>query len=313
MTALEEIKKALEGVTPGPWHVYSEKVADKAAAIAESAYQVEHTEPFVGEIFMLNAGGKCPALTGCGPCSEANARYIAAVNPEAISELLSTLESLQRENEELTSGIKRLSDEEELLAETTGDMVSVVKLAAKLALSETHVNELQKANVAYVDANTALIRENEALKKDRDFWKEQFQVETRYRIELADRGTLLALTDANSRAEAAEAEAKMLREALHKIESGYGANDICARIARDALSAQVQDVAAKSLADAYQKYLDASDLYNERLAISKTKALGTMRVDEEYRAIDEARRAFDKLAVDIAKSALPAAPAKQEG
>ncbi|EHJ97769.1 hypothetical protein AT5A_14947 [Agrobacterium tumefaciens 5A] len=80
-----------------------------------------------------------------------------------------------------------------------------------------------------------------------------------------------------------------------------------------ALSAQVQDVAAKSLADAYQKYLDASRLYNERLAISKTKALGTMRVDEERRAIDEARRAFDKLAVDIAKSALPAAPAKQEG
>ena len=93
------------------------------------------------------------------------------------------------------------------------------------------------------DTLESLQRENEALKKDRDFWKEQFQVETRYRIELADRGTLLALTDANSRAEAAEAEAKMLREALHKIESGYGANDICARIARDALSAEVQDVA----------------------------------------------------------------------
>lgn len=85
------------------------------------------------------------------------------------------------------------------------------------------------------------------------------------------------------------------------------------RFASFALSAQVQDVAAKSLAGTYQKYLDASDIYNERLAISKTKATGTMRVDEEYRAIDEARRAFDKLAVDIAKSALPAAPAKQEG
>ncbi|WP_312619145.1 hypothetical protein [Agrobacterium pusense] len=60
----------------------------------------------------------------------------------------------------------------------------------------------------------SLRRENEALKKDRDFWKEQFQVETRYRIELADRGTLLALTDANSRAEAAEAEVKRYRVAL---------------------------------------------------------------------------------------------------
>ncbi|MNE52703.1 hypothetical protein D3C87_1572850 [compost metagenome] len=82
---------------------------------------------------------------------------------------------------------------------------------------------------------------------------------------------------------------------------------------RSSLSAQVQDVAAKSLADAYQKYLDAVNLYNERHGVMKTKALGTMRVDEEYKAIDEARRAFDKLAVDIAKSALPAAPAKQEG
>jgi hypothetical protein len=58
----------------------------------------------------------------------------------------------------------------------------------------------------------SLQRENEALKKDRDFWKEQFQVETRYRIELADRGTLLALTDANSRAEAAETEVKRLTQ-----------------------------------------------------------------------------------------------------
>ncbi|PZP49817.1 MAG: hypothetical protein DI595_12735 [Agrobacterium fabrum] len=99
--SVDEIKKALEGVTPGPWEVYSEKVADKAAAIAESAYQVEHTEPFAGKIFMLNGGGKCPALTGCGPYSEANARYIAAVNPAVITELIYTVERLQRENEEL--------------------------------------------------------------------------------------------------------------------------------------------------------------------------------------------------------------------
>lgn len=62
----------------------------------------------------------------------------------------------------------------------------------------------------------SLQRENEALKKDRDFWKEQFQVETRYRIELADRGTLLALTDANSRAEAAEAEVKRLQAEIDR-------------------------------------------------------------------------------------------------
>jgi hypothetical protein len=65
-------------------------------------------------------------------------------------------------------------------------------------------------------------------------------------------------------------------------------------------------VAVKALADAYQKYLDAVSLYNERHAIMKTKPLGTMRVDEEYKAIDETRRAFDKLAVEVATSALSA-------
>lgn len=65
-------------------------------------------------------------------------------------------------------------------------------------------------------------------------------------------------------------------------------------------------VAVKALADAYQKYLDASALYNERLAIAKTKAPGTMRVDEERKAIDDARRAFDKLAVEVATTSVSA-------
>jgi hypothetical protein len=65
-------------------------------------------------------------------------------------------------------------------------------------------------------------------------------------------------------------------------------------------------VAVKALADSYQTYLDAVNLYNERHAVMKTKALGTMRVDEEYKAIDVARRAFDKLAVEVATSALSA-------
>ncbi|WCK73162.1 hypothetical protein G6L96_018435 [Agrobacterium tumefaciens] len=65
-------------------------------------------------------------------------------------------------------------------------------------------------------------------------------------------------------------------------------------------------VTVKALADAYQKYLDAVQIYNERHAIMKTKAPGTMRIDEEYKAIDEARRAFDKLAVNVASAALSA-------
>lgn len=98
-------------------------------------------------------------------------------------------------------------------------------------------NQWGDEGVEYVLASTleSLQRENEALKKDRDFWKEQFQVETRYRIELADRGTLLALTDANSRAEAAEAEVKRLRDLLRFSHdtlweinpSNYDHDDVC--------------------------------------------------------------------------------------
>jgi hypothetical protein len=65
-------------------------------------------------------------------------------------------------------------------------------------------------------------------------------------------------------------------------------------------------LSVKALADAYQKYLDAVNHYNERHAIMKTKAPGSMRVDEEYKAIDETRRAFDKLAVEVATSGLSA-------
>lgn len=160
-------------------------------------------------------------------------------------------------------------------------------------------NQWGDEGVEYVLASylESLQRENEALKKDRDFWKEQFQVETRYRIELADRGTLLALTDANSRAEAAEAEAKMLREALHKIESGYGANDICARIARDALSAQVQDVAKPD------------DELFWRLRVAYLRGA-------EWRDTTGSMLLVDKASYDYADkitSPLAAAPAKQEG
>ncbi|MEW9535666.1 hypothetical protein MRBLRC7O_000876 [Agrobacterium radiobacter] len=81
MTALEEIKKALEGVTPGPW---------ESKIDAQFYFSI-----FAGDFKVFTARD---ILADRG---YANARYIAAVNPEAISELLSTLESLQAKNEGL--------------------------------------------------------------------------------------------------------------------------------------------------------------------------------------------------------------------
>lgn len=73
-----------DGSTPTPWDVWREPTDTRAAAIAELTAQVEATEPFAGAVWLLNAGGICPATTGCGPASEANARRIvAAVNATA--------------------------------------------------------------------------------------------------------------------------------------------------------------------------------------------------------------------------------------
>ncbi|KNY36047.1 ead/Ea22-like family protein [Agrobacterium sp. SUL3] len=80
MTALEEIKKALEGVTPGPWFEGDKWVfvSPRSGLMDEALENVLRNDE-----------------------AQANARYIAAVNPAAISDLLSTLKSLQRENERL--------------------------------------------------------------------------------------------------------------------------------------------------------------------------------------------------------------------
>lgn len=118
----------------------------------------------------------------------------------------------------------------------------------KVRMALTTMRELEKANVAYVDANTELLSTLESLQRENAILQERTADYPTISAKLHDRekardAEQKSCREAIARAEAAEAEAKMLREALHKIESGYGANDICARIARDALSAQVQDEA----------------------------------------------------------------------
>jgi len=105
------IKKALEGVTSGPWELCAHLKHNDAC---ECGYR--------GVIFGPEPDGYAICQPGHEPAPEgqegteppryprdveiANMRYIATINPEAISDLLSTLESLQRENERLRSGLE---------------------------------------------------------------------------------------------------------------------------------------------------------------------------------------------------------------
>jgi hypothetical protein len=119
----ETIAKALEGVTPGPWDVWEERTPTKADAVAEMAYQVENSEPFAEAVYLLNANGKCPATTGCGPTSAANAAYIAACSPDRMREVLDELyelresalqfEAMKREMAELRAILERCAPAEQ--------------------------------------------------------------------------------------------------------------------------------------------------------------------------------------------------------
>ena len=64
--------------TAGPWDIYKHPVSNADDAKAELAFQVDNTTPLGAHLYLVNANGKCPALTGCGPTSEANARLIVA-------------------------------------------------------------------------------------------------------------------------------------------------------------------------------------------------------------------------------------------
>lgn len=92
MTTLEEIKKALEGV--GPLKVEFTPDCDEFNAIIAPI-----NEDYDGTFF---------TVIGCGDKQDKLGGFMAiAVN--AVPELLSTLESLQRENEELRKALKPFS------------------------------------------------------------------------------------------------------------------------------------------------------------------------------------------------------------
>jgi hypothetical protein len=115
-----ELERLAAKATPGPWDVYPQPIKNADDALSELSYQVEHTEPLAPALYLLNAGGKCPALTGCGPTSEANAKLIAAL----VTNLPTILQSL------------RAHPAPDQSAHCSGEVVEVVARAIEFADDE---------------------------------------------------------------------------------------------------------------------------------------------------------------------------------
>jgi hypothetical protein len=92
-----ELRRKAVNASPGEWSVWTETTPTKDLAIDELAYQVMSTPDadFAEAVYLINANGKCPALTGCGPTSSANAAYIVAAQPSTVLALLDRIEELE--------------------------------------------------------------------------------------------------------------------------------------------------------------------------------------------------------------------------
>ncbi|WP_421446316.1 hypothetical protein [Agrobacterium tumefaciens] len=165
--SVEAIKKALEGVThaPGKWE------AEGTAVYCDDAtgQRVCDTK---GEYLFWSEDQKRNAAV-----------YIAAANPFAISELLSTLESLQRENERLRQFLFPYADRTDISGISWDGKYLIGDKASITAFHE------MKNRGEQIDVYKRAYDQNEAALK--------------------------------ARAEAAEAEVKRLREALSIINAGH--------------------------------------------------------------------------------------------
>lgn len=92
----EYLQRLSAKATQGPWGIWHEPIDGKAdKAICELTNQVYQTEPIGENLVLLEAGGKCPALTGCGPDSSFNAALISCL----VNNLPTILTALSRNHD----------------------------------------------------------------------------------------------------------------------------------------------------------------------------------------------------------------------
>ena len=99
------LRELHEAATPGPWGVWREPIGSVADAMDELALQAQATDPIIDAVVLIDAGGKCPAITGCGPTSDANAALIVALR-NAVPAIL----AMADENAALKAEVARLRE-----------------------------------------------------------------------------------------------------------------------------------------------------------------------------------------------------------
>lgn len=115
------------GPTPGPWDYGADPCLNNEAALAICKQNIDaHTKPSSGYFFVVYVGdGRRTALVGHGPDGEANARLIAAANPETIRALLAERDALRRMLEGAANYIDKLGGDSKpiraALAQEQGD------------------------------------------------------------------------------------------------------------------------------------------------------------------------------------------------
>lgn len=107
---LDEIERLLAAATAGEWGIWFEQINGQAdKAIQELIEQVHATHPIGNSLVMLDADGKCPAITGCGPTSANNAALIVALRNSAPA-MLTEIRELRAENARLKEAVVDLAD-----------------------------------------------------------------------------------------------------------------------------------------------------------------------------------------------------------
>ncbi|WP_269934808.1 ead/Ea22-like family protein [Serratia liquefaciens] len=93
-----ELKAAALAATQGKWEMGAMPVTGQFGATSYIMSLVINTKGDSNLVHAVAAGVRCTAVTGTGPNSEHNARYIAAASPAVVLSLLAELEKTQKES-----------------------------------------------------------------------------------------------------------------------------------------------------------------------------------------------------------------------